>query len=118
MEYQEWLDSLKAGDRVVVRSYHGWGGAEIRYHFAKVTKRTPTNQIKIDLWAGIAFDKEGKGIGSSSRGLKLVPYDQEVKDHLERTRLVYKITGVRYSELPLDVLRQINDIIDKEIHDA
>lgn len=86
MEYREWLNQLKAGDDVVIRTW-SWGGSS--YTNAKVEKITPTGFIRVK---GILY-KPQDGNSRSGNSDLLDPNDESTKSILKKynqTRFVIK----------------------------
>jgi len=107
---EEWLLSLKEGDLVVVES-GSWGYKN--FQVQKIAKITPTRRI--NLLNGGTYDNSGFKMGHkdnwSSRPA-IRPYDQYVKDHLEREGLLLTISRMNAKNLHLDQLRDIVKILE------
>lgn len=105
------LDSIREGDRVIVR----W----VRYaRIGKVTRRTPGGRFRVECQgAAYEFNKHGRQVGSAGAWdtPHLHPWSEEegreIAEAAERSRLVSRFRQiVNWSGLPLDVLRQVDDI--------
>lgn len=111
---QEWLDSLKEGDEVALKTYTGWGRAEPNYKVTKVIKITPTRRIKVEAYGNLQFDSKGRPFGSSMRDVKLMPYGQEVKNAIRKNNLIYILDQIKMNDLPLDKIERIAAIIKED----
>jgi hypothetical protein len=80
-----WLKSLKVGDTVAFNSSQ-FG---ITWVTAKIIKKTPTGRIEIE--QGIKFNKDGHHKISEYQSYRLEPYDQEIKDAMEKRELRLKV---------------------------
>ncbi|AKC02636.1 hypothetical protein CPT_Stills8 [Bacillus phage Stills] len=107
---EEWLLSLKEGDLVALES-GGWGYKH--FQVQKIAKITPTRRFNLE--SGRKFDTSGFLMGHrdnwSSRPA-IRPYDQYVKDHLEREGLLLTISRMNAKDLHLDQLRAIVKILE------
>lgn len=103
---QEWLDSLKEGDKVAIRSYGLGGGFSIR----TITRITPKRIIKVGTYE---YNSKGeqRGLERWDRGSDILPITQEILDYLEKTKLVREISNTKFSELSLEKLRGIAEAI-------
>ena len=105
-----WLDSLKVGDNVVFyRSHYG----TVDYSIVKIERITPTRQIKLE-----GYDtkfKNGEMIDTSvwqTTTKKIVPITDEVREFIEKERLVPFINKTELDKLSVQKLRDIKKIID------
>jgi hypothetical protein len=107
MNHQEWLDSLVQGDKVALR-YNGWGSDG--YSIREITRITPKRIIKVGV---LEYNSNGKqrGLGTWDRGADLLQITQEILNHIEKSRLVKEISNTKFSELSLEKLREITELL-------
>lgn len=107
---QEWLDSLKEGDKVALKSFYH---SSFNYDIKEITKITPTRIIKV---GGYEFNSDGRQRGRASawgRSIYLEPVKQDVLDMVERNKLCTKVKNTKFETLTLDQLRKIDQIISE-----
>jgi hypothetical protein len=108
-EYQTWLNGLKVGDKVALL-YRRYG--ETSYSIAKIEKITPTRQIKLDGYA--TKFKNGDMIDTSTWKTttnRIVPITDDVKEYIEKKRLIAFIKKVELDKLDVQQLRKIKEVM-------
>ncbi|QST02416.1 hypothetical protein IMZ31_23485 (plasmid) [Pontibacillus sp. ALD_SL1] len=108
MERQEWLDGLQEGDKVAIKSDSAFIA---RYRVAPIKRITPTRIIKV---LGSQFTREGTEKGVEYRRSSLVPITKEVLEHIEQERLIGKMRNLKFEELSLNQLRNLDRILREE----
>ncbi|MFA5380286.1 MAG: hypothetical protein WC455_31280 [Dehalococcoidia bacterium] len=114
MNESEWLASLKPGDTVAVSG--GLGGRDM--WLAKVHRKTASGRIIIQSKnAHATFETTYNPDGSERGGQEyyreqLHEPTQEIRDRIEKERLVSKIRHVSWHEMPLEMLRKIEEMTD------
>jgi len=106
---QEWLDSLKEGDKVAVDvgSYRS-----TFYKISNVVKITPTRMIKTS--CGRTYNNDGRERGKSSTWDKttfLQPVTAEIEETVERYTLLHRIKETKFNDLSTEVLREIIKLV-------
>lgn len=103
---QEWLDSLKPGDPVVV-SYRGTLTAK------KVDRRT---KAQIILEGGDRFRADGLAVGNSASywTRKIVESTVERAEEIARGKLVWRLRNQAWTALTLDQLERIHAITQEK----
>jgi hypothetical protein len=107
---EEWLLSLKEGDLVALES-GSWGYKN--FNLQRISKITPTRRFNLD--NGRKFDNNGFLMGHKDQWTSrpaIRPYDQYVKDHLEREALLLTISRMNTKDLHLDQLRAIVKVLE------
>lgn len=108
MEYKDWLKSLKPGDEVAIETITGG------YVLRKVSRLTKT-QIVLDncqkfyISSGLLV-----GGGSNYRRISIIPVTAEIKETIERSKLIYNIKKSHLYDISIESLRQILSIIESE----
>jgi hypothetical protein len=107
MERQEWLDSLKEGDKVALR-HNGYSTDS--YLIREITRITPKRIIKV---GNIEYNNKGqqRGRGTWDRGVDIVPITQDILNRIEKSRLVSEISDINFKTVPLEKLRKIAEIL-------
>ena len=104
---QTWLDSLKAGDYIAVRTHNSRA-----WEVLKIEKRTPGGQI---VTRGSRFDKTGSSVGwSYGMPSECHPITDEVKQSVFRRKLLHAISTIKMNELTNETLNAILDLIQGE----
>jgi len=112
-ERNEWLASLKAGDRVAVCRFRTL--PEIR----KVLKVTPQRTIVVKWGAAgeMRFDARGVERGGSGGGyygrLRLQPITEEIWEEIERERLASELGRQKWRSLPIETLRRASAALEE-----
>lgn len=88
-ERAEWLKNLKGGDQVC---YRVTGASNSNYKFSEVKKITPTGMIR--LLDGSLFNVRGN---SADNKWGLGPYTEDIKQQVERAKLVSKASSSVYT---------------------
>ena len=107
-EYDNWIKSLKEGDKVAVRvNNYGQGG----YYIIKTIKRiTPTRKIRLD--NNELYDSNGYKSGSEySIGTWIRPVTDKVMRNIKHRELLYKVSNFDFKMLTLEKLEKIIEII-------
>ncbi len=107
MEYKEWLQSLKPGDKVAIDTITGG------YVFRKVARLTKT-QIVLDNLQKFYISSGQLVGGSHYRSTIIIPVTAEIKEVMERSTLIYNIRKSIINGLSTESLRQILSIIESE----
>ena len=109
IEYEDWLKSLKPGDKVAIETITG--GHVLR----KVARLTKT-QIVLDNSQKF-YISSGMLIGGWShyRSTSIIPVTAEIKEVMERSTLIYNIRKSIINGLSTESLRQILSIIESEM---
>jgi hypothetical protein len=106
---QEWVDSLKEGDEVAVDiGSFSFPSVVI----LTVEKITPSRIIKTS--NGYTFNKHGEERGNNdawSSKKRLMPITDVILEKIERKNLTSIIENVKASDLSLETLRDIVDIL-------
>lgn len=109
---QEWLDSLKVGDRVAM-DIGVYGSTQ--YVVATITKITPTRRMTTSNNKTFNADGTQYGQGSSYSGrVQLEPPTPEILERILRSRLIKALKAFKFEELTTEQLRTIQSIIKKE----
>ena len=108
IEYEDWLKSLKPGDKVAIETITG--GHVLR----KVARLTKT-QIVLDNSQKF-YISSGMLIGGWShyRSTSIIPVTAEIKETIERSILIYNIKKSHLYDISTESLRQILSIIESE----
>lgn len=108
----EWITSLKPGDKVAVErnTIHGKS-----YSIKDVKKITPGGKVRLENEKLCNSDGSVVG-GKIDRGnsTKIVPYDQKVKEHFRKNRVLHAISETNFQKLELGKLEAILKIIEGE----
>ncbi len=99
-EYETWLNSLKAGDQVVVRV--GWGNDPYLYK----VKRTTATRVMVDTWT---FARK-TGYTSGRHGYdftRLEPPTDDIRHDIWRRHTITKILGTDWQNLSDDTLKAV-----------
>ena len=109
---EDWIKSLKPGDKVAVESstIHG------KSYSIKTVKNT-TKGGKARLENGELYNLNGSLVGekfSWGNSTRIVQYDQMVKDHFRKVKAVRVINDTNFSKLEISKLARIVDIIEGE----
>ena len=107
MEYKDWLQSLKPGDKVAIETINGG------YVLRKVVRLTKT-QIVLDNSQRF-YMSSGLSIGGSFyHKTSIIPVTAEIKETAERSTLIYRIKKSDIGALKTSALIEILSIIDNE----
>lgn len=107
MEYKDWLQSLKPGDKVAIETITG--GHVLR----KVARLTKT-QIVLDNLQKFYISSGLIVGGSSYRSTSIIPVTAEIKETIERSTLIYNIKKSHIYDISTESLRKILSIIESE----
>jgi len=105
----EWLASLKPGDTAAVSG--GLGGRDM--WLAKVHRRTPSGRITTisELGGETVYNPDGSQRGGAEHyEQRLHEPTQEIRDRIEKERLVKKMRLTSWHKLPLETLRRIEEL--------
>ena len=107
IEYEDWLKSLKPGDKVAIETITAG------YVFRKVARLTKTqivldNSQKFYISSGLIVG------GSHYRSTRIIPVTAEIKEIMERSTLIYNIRKSHLYDISTESLRQILSIIESE----
>jgi len=111
MTDNEWLSSLKDGDKVAVE--HNYYGTK-SYTIVTIEKITPTRQIKVSGYLEKFRDgRLPRGDSRMSMGISdcLVKITDEVLEAGIRLELLNYISKIKFNSLSTEKLKQIKDII-------
>jgi hypothetical protein len=109
MSYIDWLKSLKPGDKVVIETITGG------YVARKIARLTKT-QIVLDNCQKF-YISSGLLVGGSAFGrtsIMPVVATAEIKEDIEKSTLIHKISKSYLHSISIDSLRQILSIIESE----
>ena len=108
IEYKDWLQSLKPGDKVAIETITGG------YVLRKVARLTKT-QIVLDNSQKF-YISSGMLIGGWShyRSTSIIPVTAEIKEVMERSTLIYNIKKSHLYDISTESLRKILSIIESE----
>jgi hypothetical protein len=112
---EEWLQNLKAGDKVIVQ-YHDASGPEV---VQTVKRITPTGKIVVGSFSLTTFNSNGRhriGKWYSDRLHQYTPEREEeivTKNYSILLRRKF-INGVNWHSIPLEKLKQVNAILFPE----
>ena len=107
MEYKDWLQSLKPGDKVAIETINGG------YVFRTVVRLTKT-QIVLDNSQRF-YISSGLSVGGSFyHKTSIIPITAEMKETIERSTLIYNIRKSHLYDISTESLRQILSIIESE----
>ncbi len=108
MSYIDWLKSLKPGDKVAVETITGG------YVFRKIARLTKT-QIVLDNCQKF-YISSGLIVGGSAffRRTRIMPVDAEIKEAIEKSTLIHKISKSHLHSISIETLREILSIIESE----
>lgn len=113
MYSREWLNSLKEGDKVVVRYGRGIGSAR-RVH---TIERTTKTQIIVNNAKYRRLD--GYEIGGSYHSPYLIEATpdvlQEMEEETRRWNVLRKVQQITWKDLPTSVLESVYEIIPAEM---
>jgi hypothetical protein len=103
-----WLDNLKEGDEVAVRSGYVYAS-----HTIKIIERTTKSQIMV---SGMKFWREsGSGVGYQSSPVRIVEPTPEIREEIKRRACVDKIQAFAgWHNLSTEVLEKVVELI-KEV---
>ena len=107
MEYKDWLQSLKPGDDVAIDIITGG------YVLRKVSRLTKT-QIVLDNSQKFYISSGQLVGGSHYRSTSIIPVTAEIKEVIERSKLIYNIKKSHLYDISIESLRQILYIIESE----
>ena len=107
IEYKDWLKSLKPGDKFAIETITG------SYVLRKVARLTKTqivldNSQKFYISSGLLVG------GSHYRSTRIIPVTAEIKEVIERSKLIYNIKKSHLYDISIESLRQILSIIESE----
>ena len=107
IEYKDWLKSLKPGDKFAIETITG------SYVLRKVARLTKTqivldNSQKFYISSGLIVG------GSHYRSTRIIPVTAEIKEVIERSKLIYNIKKSHLYDISIESLRQILSIIESE----
>jgi hypothetical protein len=111
-EYPTWLESLQVGDKVAECTSH-YG--DVSYSISTIEKITKTGQIKVT--GNDSKYKNGKEMGNSgswSIDRYIVPVTDEVRENVERMRLLYFIEKTQFKNVETEKLRKIEAVLKGE----
>lgn len=108
-ERQDWLDSLKAGDKIAIVS--GSRGF-LRYEIAEVEKITPARGI-IRTSKKVSFKKDGWEDNSSKWGGRyhIEPVTAEIKEWIRRDSIARALSRADFATMNLEKLEKVYAII-------
>ncbi|MNP16364.1 hypothetical protein D3C76_1087550 [compost metagenome] len=101
--YQEWLKSLTEGEEVAYDNslpYHRSKNWKIQ----RIAKITPTRQFR--LGNNDLFNNKGKLVGGEY-SIYIQPVTDEIRETVERERVLSRIRHTQWDKLPTDVLQHI-----------
>ena len=107
IEYKDWLKSLKPGDKFAIETITG------SYVLRKVARLTKTqivldNSQKFYISSGLIVG------GSFYHKTSIIPITAEIKETIERSKLIYNIKKSHLYDISIESLRQILSIIESE----
>ena len=110
-ERNNWINSLKEGDKVAVR-INNYGQGE--YYVIKTIKRiTPTGKIRLD--DNELYNSNGYKSGDEySNGTWIIPVTDKIMRNIKRRRLLYKVSNFDFKMLTLEKLENIIEIITEK----
>ena len=113
-EYNEWLKSLKVGDKVtVVRSYYG----TLSYSFAEIEKITPTGLVKVKGHERKYKDGHETGLGTWSVGTRIEPVTDEIINSIKVKKLKNSITetikNINIDQSSYEDLIRLNELLQE-----
>jgi hypothetical protein len=108
----DWLTDLKAGDEVGVER----GGASSEVTLTTVLRRTPTGQVVVNWGRGERrFRPDGREEGGDVWYItRLVQVTDELRTRIEHARLAAQLSSVRWSGLPVEVLRRVKEVVEEQ----
>jgi len=110
-ERDVWLASLKVGD-LVAYNVSNYG---INWKVDKITKITATRRIKTK--NGISFNKNGSYQIDDYSSYTMYPYDDEIKEEIEKKNLYNIVKGKLQKKLKvcstynIEDLKKLNDLL-------
>lgn len=108
---EEWLKSLKVGDRVA----YSTGSYGFRsYRFDTVAKITPTGRIKLKELINVTFSERGTQMGQVSSWtprIEIVPATDEIYQFMRLKNMRDCLSKIRVADLPEEELGQIHKIL-------
>jgi len=110
-EYPQWLNSLKVGDIVAEHTSH-YG--DNTYSIVTIEKITKTGQIKVS--GNDSKYKNGREMGNSgswSISRHIVPITDEIKESVERRKLLNFIEKTKWGEVTTEKLRKIKAVLEE-----
>ncbi len=107
IEYKDWLKSLKPGDKFAIETITGG------YVLRKVSRLTKT-QIVLDNCQKFYISSGLLVGGSPYRRTSIIPVTAEIKEVIERSKLIYNIKKSHLYDISIESLRQILYIIESE----
>mgnify|MGYP003427253059 FL=1 len=107
IEYKDWLKSLKPGDKFAIETITG------SYVLRKVARLTKT-QIVLDNCQKFYISSGLLVGGAHYRRTSIIPVTAEIKEVIERSKLIYNIKKSHLYDISTESLRQILSIIESE----
>lgn len=109
-ERQEWLDSLKEGDKVALNlSRHGGRSYEI----TEITRVTPNRQFRLKSNPTLLFKKGGDCHPDRFYYYHVEPITEEIVQHINRKVYLSKAKSAILATLTTNQLKRIYDIINE-----
>lgn len=106
---KEWLDALKPGDEVAVRSGRG-------VFIARIERRTNTQIVISNAYRFRASD--GRMVGAAAwDGQDIEPVTQLIRDKVEHTRLKHRMHSVQWARQDLTTLRAVDALLKGSGHE-
>lgn len=113
-ERKEWLETLEVGNKVAVQA----GSIGYRYwEIREVTKITPTRIFTLSnnkKYSNDGYERGVKSSGFTSRVSSMHPITQQILDTIEREELTGKVKSIKASELSLEQLRAIVEVLESD----
>lgn len=112
-QYNEWLQTLKKGDEVAVKSRAGFGGGS-HYSIETVKNITKQGSVRLDddnLYKNGEYTRKSNW---SYDTYTLMPIDDEVKEWFKRRNLLYKLDKLNLKALTTEQLESIYNIVHSE----
>ena len=108
--YQDWLKSLKIGDKVIVDK--GSLAFPLRYHIGAVTKVTATSQIQVDGREPKFKNGHIQGDRYSASKRICMPTD-DLEEVVFREHMVHKLEHIKFKDLTTAQLKKIQQAIEE-----
>jgi len=110
-EYINWLNSLKAGDKVAIQSFIPGRGFD--YSIDTVVKITPTGQIQTAKQTS-KFRDDRTPTDRYRDGCTLQPLTDEIRVNVFRKVTCIKLRTMKFEELSTDKLRRMMEIVTEK----